>query len=77
MVTQADIAGRKGAAGQPELRVDIQGTSEPASRRLSISRSPQHKFLDREAGLGVGVFHFLMGCADADRLYLFCGFSLF
>lgn len=31
VVTQANITGRKGAVGQPELRVDIQGTSKPGS----------------------------------------------
>lgn len=72
-----NITGRKGAAGQPELRVDIQGTSRPASGSCPTSRSSQQKFLDREAGMGVGVFNFLMGCADANRLYLFGGFSLF
>lgn len=75
VVTQANITGRKGATGQPELRVDIQGASNLASRSCSTSRSPQQKFLDREAGMGVGVFRFLMACADANRLYLFGGFS--
>lgn len=48
-----------------------------ASRSLAAPRSPQQKSLDCKADMEVGVLDFLMDYADANRLYLFHGFSLF